>query len=178
MAAILEANLPEATEEAGYAYAERLPVLFEVEDYTFNVTLVKVIFTLTFVDENGEDIGIAPMTFTAKTINDLQLPAVPEKAGYKGTWNKTTDRIKLEDTTLTAVYTEIKDEPTTPDKPEAPTDSTDSTDSTEPTDSSDSAQQGGLAGILAGCSGVVGGIASGMVALGVVAVALLKKKED
>jgi hypothetical protein len=99
------------------------------------------------------------------------LPAVPEKAGYKGTWNKTTDRIKLEDTTLTAVYTEVKeveDTPTTPETPDSSTDSTDSTDST-------TENNGGL---LGGCAGVVGGVAGGMVALGVAAIALLKKKED
>ncbi len=166
--AILEENLPENTDEIGYAYVEKIPTSFSVKDYTFTVTTVKVIFTLTFVGENGEDIGVAPMTFTAKTIDDLQLPAVPEKAGYKGTWNKTTDRIKLEDTTLTAVYTEVKEVEDTPTTPETPDSSTDSTDST-------TENNGGL---LGGCAGVVGGVAGGMVALGVAAIALLKKKED
>ncbi len=172
LAAILEENLPANTDEIGYAYAEKLPYEFKPMDYTFNVTTVQIIFTITFVGENGEDIGVAPITFTAKTIDGLELPAVPAKEGYTGAWNKTTDRIKLEDTTLTAVYTEIK-ETTTPDKP------ADST--TDSTDSSATAQPGEVdlvEKVLAGCTSVVGGIASGLVALCVAAVAILKKKED
>jgi hypothetical protein len=133
---------------------------------------VQIIFTITFVGESGEDIGVAPITFTAKTIDGLELPAVPAKEGYTGAWNKTTDRIKLEDTTLTAVYTEIK-ETTTPDKPaDSTTDSTDSSATAQP------GEVGLVEKVLAGCTSVVGGIASGLVALGVAAVAILKKKED
>jgi uncharacterized repeat protein (TIGR02543 family) len=172
LAKVLEDNLPENTDEVGYAYVEKLPYAFEGQDYTFTVTTVQVMFTITFVGENGEDIGVAPITFTEKTIDSLVLPAVPEKAGYTGEWDKTLDRIKFEDTVLTAVYTEIKEEEPTPEIPESSTDETDSTDSTT------SEQPGGVADLLAGCSGVVGGIASGLVALGVATVALLKKKED
>ena len=175
LADVLAANLPENTEEVGYAYAEKVPYAFAAKDYTFNVTTVKVVFTITFVGENGEDIGVAPITFTAKTIDDLQLPAVPEKAGYKGAWNKTTDRLKLEDVTLTAVYTEIKEAPTTSEKPEEPEKPDSSTDSTDTTDSTVDNQP---SSVLIGCASVVGGVASGLVALGVATVALLKKKED
>jgi hypothetical protein len=154
---------------------EKLPYAFEGQNYTFTVTTVQVMFTITFVGENGEDIGVAPITFTEKTIDSLVLPAVPEKAGYTGEWDKTLDRIKFEDTVLTAVYTEVKEEEPTPEIPDTPDNSTDVTDST---DSTTTEQPGGVADLLAGCSGVVGGIASGMVALGVAVVALLKKKED
>ena len=172
LADVLAANLPEATEEIGYAYVEKVPSMFNAMDYTFNVTTAQVVFTITFVGENGEDIGVAPITFTAKTIDDLQLPAVPEKAGYTGAWDKTVDRLLLEDTTLTAVYTEIKDQPTTPDTPDTP----ETPDSS--TDNGDSAVETPNGGMLAGCTAVVGGVASGLVALGVAVVALLKKKED
>ena len=177
LADVLAENLPESTDEVGYAYAEKVPSYFKVQDYTFNVATIQVVFSITFVGENGEDLGIAPITFTAKTIDDVQLPAVPEKAGYKGAWNKTVDRIKLEDTVLTAVYTEVKEEPTTSETPETPDDSDSANDSTDATDSSAAAQPG-ITDMLAGCTSVVGGIASGLVALGVAAVALLKKKED
>ncbi|MBO5737191.1 MAG: hypothetical protein J6S04_05220, partial [Clostridia bacterium] len=177
LADILAENLPESTEEVGYAYAEKIPSVFAPVNYVFNVTTAKVVFTITFVGENGEDIGVAPITFTAKTIDDLQLPAVPEKEGYKGAWDKTTDRLKLEDTTLTAVYTEIKEETTTPNKPNTPDKPDSSTDSTDSTDTTDSTTEQ-PSGMLAGCTAVVGGVASGLVALGVAAVALLKKKED
>ena len=175
LADVLAANLPEATEEIGYAYVEKVPSAFAPVDYVFTVTTAKVVFTITFVGENGEDIGVAPITFTAKTIDDLQLPAVPEKAGYKGAWDKTVDRLLLEDTTLTAVYTEIKDQPTTPDTPDTP-DTPETPDSS--TDNGDSAVETPNGGMLAGCTAAVGGVASGLVALGVAVVALLKKKED
>lgn len=172
LADVLAENLPESTEDIGYGYAEKVPSYFNLQDYEFTVTTVQVKFTITFVGENGEDIGVAPMQFTAKTIDDLQLPAVPEKEGYKGAWNKTVDRIRFEDTVLTAVYTEISKEPTTPDTPNTPDSSIDSTDSTDDTASKNPAS------MLAGCMGSIGGLASGIVALGVAAVSILKKKED
>ena len=174
--AALLAVLPEETEREGYAYAERIPSTFQLKDYEFNVQAVKNVFTITFTDEAGNDIGVAPIEFTAKTIDDLVLPEVPAKEGYTGKWNKTTDRLQLEDVTLYAVYTEIKEVPDTPDTPDVPQDSTDSTDSAD--DSVDApANNGGVMGIL-GCSGVVGGIAGGLTALAIAAVAVLKKKED
>ncbi len=175
LADVLATNLPEATEEIGYAYVEKVPSVFLPVDYVFTVTTAQVVFTITFVGENGEDIDVAPITFTAKTIDDLQLPAVPEKAGYKGAWSKTVDRLLLEDTTLTAVYTEIKDQPTTPDTPDTP-DTPETPDNSA--DNTDSTTQTPNGGMLAGCTAVVGGVASGLGALGVAAVALLKKKED
>jgi hypothetical protein len=167
LAGILSANLPESTDDIGYGYAEKVPSYFNLQDYVFTVTTVQVKFTITFVGENGEDIGVAPMEFTAKTIDDLQLPAVPEKEGYKGAWNKTVDRIRFEDTVLTAVYTEISKEPATPDTPNTPNSSVDS-------GASDDTEDKGSVG----CMGTIGGLASGIVALGVAAVSLLKKKED
>ena len=178
LAKVLEDNLPENTDKVGYAYAEKIPYEFKGENYTFNVTTVQVMFTITFVGENGEDIDVALITFNEKTIDSVVLPAVPEKAGYTGKWDKTLDRIKMEDTVLTAVYTEIPAEEPTPEVPETSETPDDTTDSTDSTDSTTSEQPGGINALLAGCSGVVGGIASGMVALGVAAVALLKKKED
>lgn len=176
MADVVKACLPEETEETGYAFEEKVPSEFQMRDYEFHVTKVKNVFTITFTDEEGNDIGVAPITFTAKTIDSLVLPEVPEKEGYTGAWNKTVDRLKLEDVTLYAVYTEIKEEP------EVPQDSTDDSDSTVDSDvedsATDSAAPGGIMSMIPGCGGVIGGVASGIVALGVATVALLKKKED
>ena len=169
--AALIAALPEETETEGYGYAEKIPGAFQLKNYVFTVQAVKNIFTITFVDENGNDIGVAPITFTAKTINDLVLPEVPAKEGYTGKWNKTTDRLQLEDVTLYAVYTEIKEAPVTPDKPQDST--TDSSNDSDSTDSSASEKS-----FLAGCTSMVGGIAGGLTALAIAAVALFKKKED
>lgn len=172
MADVLNACLPEDTEEIGYAFAERIPNVFQLQDYTFTVETVKVVFTITFVGENGEDIGVDPITFTKATIGSLVLPAVPEKAGYTGTWNKTVDRLKLEDVTLTAVYTEVK-EPTKPNDSTSSNDSTvDSTTDSSVEDSVSTEEEKG------GCGSVVGGIVCGISVLGVAAVAVLKKKED
>ena len=171
LAEVLEENLPEEIEEFGYGYAEKIPTTFKGQDYTFTVTKVKTVFTITFTDAEGNDIGVAPITFTAKTIDGLVLPAVPEKEGFKGEWSKTADRLQLEDVTLYAVYTEVKEEvPSTPSKP------SDSTASSDNDSVSDSAQPG-VGNLLAGCSGVVGGV-SAVAALGVAMVALLKKKEN
>ncbi|MBE7080100.1 MAG: hypothetical protein E7371_02545 [Clostridiales bacterium] len=169
MVDVLNACLPEETATEGYAFKERVPNVFQMQNYTFTVETVKVVFTITFVGENGEDIGVAPITFTKATIGSLVLPAVPEKEGYTGTWNKTVDRLKLEDVTLTAVYTEAEEPTTTPD---SSTDSTaDSTTDSTVEDSSSAEEKGG-------CGSVVGGIACTLTALGVAAVAVLKKKED
>ena len=134
-------------------------------------------FTITFTDEDGNDIGVAPITFTKHTIDDLVLPAVPEREGYTGEWNKTTDRLKWEEVTLYAVYTEIKEETKLPDVPNSSEDENDETSDTA-SDSTTNEAPGGVAGLLAGCSGVVGGVAGGIAALGLAVVAVLKKKED
>ena len=59
--------------------------------------------------ETGEGLEeISPIAFTVETLEELQLPNVPEKAGYKGAWDKTPLDIRLEDTYVRAVYTPIK----------------------------------------------------------------------
>jgi hypothetical protein len=178
MAAVINACLPETTDETGYAFEEKVPAQFQMRYYVFHVTKVQSVFTITFTDEDGNAIGVAPITFTAKTIDSLVLPAVPEKEGYTGAWNKTVDRLKLEDITLYAVYTEIKETPSVPDDSQDSTDNDDSTDSDVVDSATDSSAPGGIMGMIPGCGGVIGGVASGIVALGVAAVALLKKKEN
>ena len=175
--AVLQENLPAETEETAYGYVEKVPSVFKAQDYTFTVTTVKSVFTITFTDEDGNDIGVAPITFTKHTIDDLVLPAVPEREGYTGEWNKTTDRLKWEDVTLYAVYTEIKEETKLPEVPDSSEDENDKTSDTT-SDSTTNEAPGGIAGLLAGCSGVVGGVAGGIAALGIAVVAVLKKKED
>lgn len=174
---VLQENLPAETDKIAYGYVEKVPSVFKMQDYTFTVTTVQSVFTITFTDEEGNDIGVPHITFTKHTIDTLVLPEVPAKEGYTGAWNKTTDRLKWEDVTLHAVYTEIKEEPNVPDVPSSSEDENDKTSDTT-SDSTTNEAPGGAAGLLAGCSGVVGGVAGGMVALGIAAVALLKKKED
>lgn len=174
---VLQENLPAETDKIAYGYVEKVPSVFKMQDYTFTVTTVQSVFTITFTDEEGNDIDVDPITFTKHTIDTLVLPEVPAKEGYTGAWNKTTDRLKWEDVTLYAVYTEIKEETKLPDVPNSSEDENDKTSDTT-SDSTTNEAPGGAAGLLAGCSGVVGGVAGGVVALGIAAVALLKKKED
>lgn len=184
MADVINACLPEKTATEGYGFVERVPNDFQLRDYTFTVTSVQILFTITFTDADGNDIGVAPITFTEESIDSLVLPEVPAKEGYTGKWNKTVDRLKLEDVTLYAIYTEVQDVPELPDSSSGETSDEDSSDDSvaEPdssnADAQDSQSKGGIAGMLAGCSGIIGGVASGLTALGIAAVALLKKKED
>ena len=177
---LLKEQLPEATEDHGYGYAEKFPYEFRLKDYTFTVTPVQTIFTITFTDADGNDIGVESITFTAETIDGLELPAVPEKEGYTGAWNKTTDRIKLEDTTLIAVYTKVKEAPAMPDQPTTPDEDNNSDADTDVNDSADENKGflGNITSKIPGCGGVIGGVAGGVAALGIAVVALLKKKED
>jgi len=173
---LLNKQRPAATEEHGYGYVESIPFEFRLKDYTFTLTTVQSIFTITFTDKDGKDIGVAPITFTEETLYTLVLPEVPAKEGYKGAWNKTIDRLRLEDVTLIAEYTEIKETPKQPTTPD-----TDSDADVDVDDSSADENKGFLGNItskIPGCGGVIGGIAGGVAALGVAVVALFKKKED
>ena len=88
-------------------------------------------------------------------------------------WNFDTNTVTY-NTNLVAKWREVEieaEEPTTSEKPGA-------SDQQGDAQQSDTTQQGGIVSLLGGCGGVVGGVASGMVALGIAAVALLKKKED
>ena len=87
---------------------------FETDTVTGNLTLSarftssEVEYTITFIDEKGEEIADS-IVFTASTIDNIQLPAVPEKKGFTGVWDKTAEDITLADITFTALYTEVNE---------------------------------------------------------------------
>jgi hypothetical protein len=139
-------------------------------------------YTVTFIAD-GATVGTATYTVEDK---DIEEPAVPEKEGYTGVWE--TYELTTGDVTVNAVYTEIEipldpptsepDEPGTSEEPEVPGSSEKPSDSTTSEEPAEPSIMDKIKGMIPGCSGVVGGIAGGVAALGIAVVALLKKKED
>ncbi|MBO5737445.1 MAG: tyrosine-protein phosphatase [Clostridia bacterium] len=147
------------------------------------------LYTVTFDGENAQQ-----YTFSSK----IAEPETPVKAPtathtyefigwYNGTqkWNFETGFV-TGNIDLVSKWKEVAiegAEPSDPTEPEEPTtsetpDVPETPDnSVNEGDGSDTAQPG-VSGVLAGCSGVIGGVASGMVALGVAACVFLRKKED
>ena len=127
-----------------------------------NPVYTAIEYTITFAGCEG----VEAITFTVETKDAIVLPAVPEKAGYTAAWDKTVEDIALEDTTITAVYTEI---PVEPEIPESSAPESSAPETSNPTE--EPAKKG--------CGSTVGLV--GMTAiLGVVGAALVvgKKKED
>ncbi|MBR4943463.1 MAG: InlB B-repeat-containing protein, partial [Clostridia bacterium] len=169
--------LPELpTAATGYtnAWDVEIPETWALQNYEFKMVATTIVYTITFECEVGE---VEAITFTVETYDDIVLPAVPEKEGFTGKWNKTVDQLLFADVTLTAVYEAIPEE-----KPDD--NSTGSEDVDSSVESSDTALPGEdgivdkVKDMLSGCGSVVGGIAGGVAALGLAVVALLKKKED
>ena len=83
-----------------------------LSDINLEDTIVRAIYTpityyLTF--ETGEGVEKVPsMTFTVETLEGIQLPVVPQKTGYSAVWDVSVSDIKLEDTSVRAVYTPIE----------------------------------------------------------------------
>ncbi len=101
----ISAMLPANTAEYTYAWAEALPTELPLEDgKIYTVTKTPVEYTITFAGVEG----VNAVEFTVENKNALVLPAVPEKTGYTGAWDKAVADLSLENTTLTAVYTAIE----------------------------------------------------------------------
>ena len=131
-------------------------------------------YKVTFDGENEQQCA-----YGAKVVE----PQTPEKAPtatcryefigwFNGNnqWNFETDTVKW-NTSLQSKWKEIEikvDDEKPSDSTEKPDDST--------ADGSDDANP--VTKLLAGCSGMVGGLTAGIVAMGIAAVALIKKKED
>ena len=101
----IAAMLPANTAEYTYAWAEALPTELPLEDgKTYTVAKTPVEYTITFAGVEG----VEAITFTVENKDTLVLPAVPEKTGYSGAWDKAVVDLSLENTTVTAVYTAIE----------------------------------------------------------------------
>ena len=167
--AIDEPELP-ACERAGYEYAWEAYEL-AVGGITVNTVEVAIEYTVTFVADGGT---VEEITFTVETIDEIVFPAVPEKDGYEAVWDKGADELTLADTTVTAVYTEIKtddpdesEEESEEESIEAPV--TSEKESVEaPATSEEDDEEGG-------CGGSVGGTAI-LSIVGLFAAAIIRKR--
>ncbi len=99
---LTEDMCPAVPEKEGYNGAWDLPADGVTADIMVKPVYTIKQFTVTFVAE-----GVVVDTITVDwntVLTDGQYPAVPEKDGYTGVWNKVTAPI-TEDTTIEAVYT-------------------------------------------------------------------------
>ncbi len=81
---------------------KEIPATMPAEDVTINGSFTPVEYTATFVDENGKT--VEAVKFTVET-DSIKEPAVPEKAGYTGEWEKYT--LGTSDITIKPVYENI-----------------------------------------------------------------------
>ncbi len=151
---------------------------------TENVTLyakyVEVTYAINYVLDGGVNAEGNPDTYTA---NDLIALQAPTKEGYefKG-WYTTADfsgdavvEINGEtkaDIALYAKWEQLPVDPGTSDEPTTSEPTTSEPTTSEPTTSGEKDKSD------SGCGSTIGGIAGGVVALGIAVAALLKKKED
>ena len=118
-------------------------------------------YTYAWAEEIPAEFGLQNYTFTvvATAVEQPGTPVDPEQPGTS----------------------EDPEEPGTSEEPEEPGSSEEPEEpgtSEEPSASEEPSILDKVKGMIPGCSGVVGGIAGGVAALGIAAVALLKKKED
>ena len=96
---------PEDPVKDYYTFAgwdKEIPATMPAEDVTINGSFTPVEYTATFVDENGKT--VEAVKFTVET-DSIKEPAVPEKAGYTGEWEKYT--LGTSDITIKPVYENI-----------------------------------------------------------------------
>ncbi len=92
---------PAVPEKAGYT-GEWEEYELELADITINAIYTAEEYTITFVAD-GET--VSTQTFTAETIDDIEVPEVPEKEGFYGYWEDY--EISFNDLTVNAKYDEI-----------------------------------------------------------------------
>ena len=97
--------LPEIPKKKGYtAKWDKTLSDLGLADTTITAIYTPIVYTLTFVAEKE----VGSVSFTVETLSTLLLPQVPEKAGYEGKWNVEKEELRLEDRTITAVYTALQ----------------------------------------------------------------------
>ena len=95
---------PEVPERIGYVGTwSKTPSGLNLEDTTLTVVYTPVLYVISFVGVEGVD----PIVFTIETIGQVRMPALPERKGYTGAWDRDLSALGLEDATVTALYTPI-----------------------------------------------------------------------
>ena len=139
------------------------------------ITVVRK-YTVTFDGENAQEYEFGSKITEPETpVKEATATHTYEFLGWFNgdrQWNFATDTVSY-NTYLQSKWREVEigggnDTPTTSEPDETPTTSDDSSDTAQP----------GMADLLAGCTSVIGGVASGVVAISAAAYVLLKKKED
>ncbi|MBR3439094.1 MAG: InlB B-repeat-containing protein, partial [Clostridia bacterium] len=99
-----EISKPDDPAKDGYTFkwVDQIPETMPAQDVTINGSFTPVEYTATFVDENGKT--VEAVKFTVET-DSIKEPAVPEKAGYTGEWEKYT--LGTSDITIKPVYENI-----------------------------------------------------------------------
>ena len=144
------------------------------------------VFVVTFDGENGQECGFggkvtAPETPVKENTETCTYEFIGWFYGDKQ-WNFETDLVtmsmdlvsKWKETVIGGVEPE---EPTTSETPETPDEPETPDNSVNEGDGSDTAQPG-VTDLLAGCMSAIGGVTSGLVALGAAVIVCLKKKQD
>ena len=67
-------------------------------DVVVNAVYTAIVYTVTFDVE-----GVAPITFTVETIEDVEFPVAPSKDGYQVSWSISEEDLTLADVTVTVV---------------------------------------------------------------------------
>ena len=88
---------------AEYEYKNDLPGELPLNNGEYKEVKQAVEYTITFANVTG----VNAIKFTVENKNEVKFPAVPAKEGYTAKWDKGEADVKLENTTVTAVYTAI-----------------------------------------------------------------------
>ena len=186
----IEAKLA-ALATAAEIYKVELPEAWELKDYEFTATKAARTYTMTIV--NGEETEVITFAAEADADNNVvaladlatvlagKLPAEDENNTYA--WaEEAPATFELQNYTFTVVATAKT--PVENDSTDSGNDSTDSGNDSTDSATQDSVVEGESSEAsnslvsLFNCSGGIGSLATGIMALGVCAMALLKKKED
>ncbi len=96
---------PEVPDRIGYIGKwNKMPSELTLENTTVSVVYTPIRYTITFVDAEG----IEPIVYTVETLNEVRMPAVPERKGYTSRWDKNLSDVNIGDVTITALYTPIE----------------------------------------------------------------------
>ena len=80
-------------------------------DVTVNAVYTAISYTLTFTLPDSDEALVDPITYTADSIEEIVLPALPvglDREGYTVAWNKTVEEITLGGCNISPVWTAIE----------------------------------------------------------------------
>ncbi len=154
---------PKTPEKEHYKSMWKAFKLEKTQNQVVECDFVPVVYTVTYM-VGGE--VFATRTYTVLDILDFSEPDVPAKKGFKAEWSEY--ELNFSDITVTAVYTEIKDEPT---------DSTGGESGKTPEESSNESLNENSGESRRGCSSSVGAASVSVFGIVLAAAFIFRKKE-